>query len=256
MPPDLSATAIDSYMAEVYFIDGQALTADSFGELDSDTNQWKPIDASDLTFGTTGFYQKYGGTELADSFTDSVGGFTPTTSLTCDVLVVGGGGGGAGYNGGGGAGGFRISTDHAVTAQPYAVTVGAGGAGGYISVGGDGGNSVFDTITSAGGGGGGSGSTDGGDGGSGGGGSHTSDGGSGNTPSTSPVQGYGGGDGAGGDDGSGNPAGKPKGQAPGKGLAGDIAKAVKSALSGLPNQLAGKTLTVRSSKQGGNSVSF
>jgi hypothetical protein len=61
----------DGYLAEVYNIDGQALTPSDFGETDTTTNQWKPIDASDLTFGTNGFYQKYAATELADSFTDS-----------------------------------------------------------------------------------------------------------------------------------------------------------------------------------------
>ena len=62
---------MDGYLAEVYFIDGQSLAADSFGELDSTTNQWIPKDASGLTFGTNGFYQKYAATELADSFEDS-----------------------------------------------------------------------------------------------------------------------------------------------------------------------------------------
>jgi len=40
-------------------------------ELSSTTNQWIPKDASGLTFGTNGFYQKYGATELANSFADS-----------------------------------------------------------------------------------------------------------------------------------------------------------------------------------------
>ena len=65
----------DGYLAEVYFIDGASLGPDSFGETDTTTNQWKPIDAvDDLTFGTNGFYQKYAGTELADSFFDSGNG--------------------------------------------------------------------------------------------------------------------------------------------------------------------------------------
>jgi len=66
-----SAQYWDGYFAEVCFIDGTAYDADSFGKLDSGTNQWKPIDASGLTFGTNGFYQKYSSTELADSFADS-----------------------------------------------------------------------------------------------------------------------------------------------------------------------------------------
>jgi hypothetical protein len=46
----------DGYMAEVVMIDGQQLDATSFGEFDSDTGIWKPIDVSGLTFGTNGFY--------------------------------------------------------------------------------------------------------------------------------------------------------------------------------------------------------
>ena len=50
----------DGYMAEVCFIDGQALDATSFGEFDEDSPQiWKPIDVSGLTFGTNGFYLDY-----------------------------------------------------------------------------------------------------------------------------------------------------------------------------------------------------
>ena len=46
----------DGYMAEVCFIDGQQLDATSFGEFDEDSGIWKPIDVSELTFGTNGFY--------------------------------------------------------------------------------------------------------------------------------------------------------------------------------------------------------
>ena len=47
----------DMYLAEYCFIDGQQLDPTSFGEFDSDSpNIWKPIDVSDLTFGTNGFY--------------------------------------------------------------------------------------------------------------------------------------------------------------------------------------------------------
>ena len=47
------------YMAETCLIDGTSLAPDSFGEFDSDTGIWKPIDVSGLTFGTNGFYQDY-----------------------------------------------------------------------------------------------------------------------------------------------------------------------------------------------------
>jgi hypothetical protein len=47
----------DGYMAEVVFIDGQALDPTSFGEFDSDSPTiWKPKNVSGLTFGTHGFY--------------------------------------------------------------------------------------------------------------------------------------------------------------------------------------------------------
>ena len=50
---------IKGYLAEAVFIDGTALDADSFGEFDSDSGIWKPIDVSGLTFGNNGFYLDY-----------------------------------------------------------------------------------------------------------------------------------------------------------------------------------------------------
>jgi hypothetical protein len=51
-----TATALNGYLAEVVFIDGQQLTPSDFGEFDEDSGIWKPIDVSGLTFGTNGFY--------------------------------------------------------------------------------------------------------------------------------------------------------------------------------------------------------
>lgn len=88
------------------------------------------------------------------------GTFRPTSSLTCDYLVIAGGGSGFyGYLGGGGAGGLRstvgttggggtLESALSLTAQNYTVTVGAGGTAGNA-----GSNSIFATITSIGGGG-------------------------------------------------------------------------------------------------------
>ena len=45
----------DAYMADIVFIDGQALDPSSFGEY-SDDGIWRPVDVSGLTFGTNGFY--------------------------------------------------------------------------------------------------------------------------------------------------------------------------------------------------------
>jgi len=49
----------NGYMSEVVFIDGQQLAADQFGEFDSDSGIWKPIDVSGLTFGNNGFYLEF-----------------------------------------------------------------------------------------------------------------------------------------------------------------------------------------------------
>ena len=133
-PGDTGDSYSDGYLAEYYYIDGTAYDADDFGELSSTTNQWKPIDASGLTFGTNGFYQKYAGTELANSFTDSSeGGFKPSANISADILIVGGGGGGgrgggAAGGGGGGAGGFKYFSQKSLTADTvYSVVIGTGG---------------------------------------------------------------------------------------------------------------------------------
>ena len=50
-----SGYMMDGYMAEITFIDGQALDPSSFGEYNS-SNIWIPKDVSGLTFGTNGFH--------------------------------------------------------------------------------------------------------------------------------------------------------------------------------------------------------
>lgn len=77
----------------------------------------------------------------------SAGTFRPSTSLTCDVLLVAGGGGGgdAGYGGGGGGGGVLLHTSQSLTANTnYSITVGAGGANAAA-----GSNSQFASLTAA-----------------------------------------------------------------------------------------------------------
>jgi len=84
----VSDSAIASYLAEVYFIDGQALDADSFGETDSDTNQWKPKDASGLTFGTNGFYLKFqDSAALGDDSSGNTNDFAVTNLVASDQLL-------------------------------------------------------------------------------------------------------------------------------------------------------------------------
>ena len=46
----------NGYMSEFVFLDGIAADQTSFGEVDSDSGIFKPIDVSGLTFGTNGFY--------------------------------------------------------------------------------------------------------------------------------------------------------------------------------------------------------
>lgn len=121
------------------------------------------------------------------------GTFTPSQSISADVLVVAGGGAGGGPNagGGGGAGGVCYQSGRSLTATGYTVTVGAGGAGTSSSTSNSGVNSTFDTIT-ANGGGGSVAYANGTNGGSGGGGSYNSStGGSATQGSSGGATGYG-----------------------------------------------------------------
>jgi hypothetical protein len=124
----------------------------------------------------------------------TTGVFTPSTSLTADVLVVAGGGGGgtSATSGGGGAGGLLTFASQSLTAINYACSVGGGGAASSAPGGITGTNSQFGSLTaSAGGGGGGTTNTAGKNGGSGGGGGGGSSAGAGGSPTSG--QGFAGG---------------------------------------------------------------
>lgn len=137
------------------------------------------------------------------------GTFTPSQSISADILVVAGGGGGAGGGGstsaGGGGGGYRAFTSQSLSSGvAYTCTIGSGGAGGtaYTANASNGTNSSFagsgfTTISATGGGGGGAYDKAGNSGGSGGGGGGAGSyaGGAGNAGSYSPVEGYAGGSG-------------------------------------------------------------
>ena len=56
LPTNGATYYFDGYMAEVVFVDGTALDADSFGETSSTTGQWIPKDPSGVTFGNNGFH--------------------------------------------------------------------------------------------------------------------------------------------------------------------------------------------------------
>ena len=171
----------------------------------------------------TGGTISYGMGYAYHAFTSS-GTFTPTQSLTADILVIAGGGGGGSsagagyYAAGGGAGGLVGYINQSLTTTGYTVTVGAGGSGSSAAAkGGNGVNSQFASLTaSVGGGGGGGGgdsilaNIDGNTGGSGGGANSTrgtngsgtigqgNNGGAGNGTWQVTVQSGGGGGGAGG----------------------------------------------------------
>ena len=160
-------------------------------------------------FATGGNIVANDGTYWYHAFLSS-GTFTPLKALSCDYLVIAGGGAGGSSNngshggGGGGAGGYLSSVGSSgggasagsvlsLTAQSYAVSVGAGGTSNA-----NGTDTTFAGITATGGGKGGiSGSGAGSTGGSGGGGSSSSSPGAGGSATASPVQGFAGGAGQG-----------------------------------------------------------
>jgi hypothetical protein len=54
--PFSGANLCDFYLTETYFIDGQGLTASSFGESDTNTGVWIPKQVTGMTYGTNGYY--------------------------------------------------------------------------------------------------------------------------------------------------------------------------------------------------------
>ena len=72
----------DGYMCEIVYQDGTASAPTEFGEFDSDSNIWKPIDPSDKPSGTNKFYLDFedssnlgndasGGTDFTENNIDS-----------------------------------------------------------------------------------------------------------------------------------------------------------------------------------------
>jgi hypothetical protein len=67
----IGSTNWGGYIADFYYLDGTQLTPSSFGELNTTTNQWVPLDSDDVkdavTFGTNGFYLDFAdGADLGD----------------------------------------------------------------------------------------------------------------------------------------------------------------------------------------------
>lgn len=87
----------DGYLADVYFIDGQALTPSSFGETDSITGVWNPKKYSG-TYGTNGFYLNFSdnsgatATTIGKDYSGNGNNWTPnnisvTTGTTYDSMI-------------------------------------------------------------------------------------------------------------------------------------------------------------------------
>ncbi|SVA80328.1 uncharacterized protein METZ01_LOCUS133182, partial [marine metagenome] len=87
---DGASAGLHGYMAEVYFIDGVQLTPASFGATNTLTNQWQPLNPTDikstLTFGTNGFYLPFSNDALATTFADSAFGH-PITPVNQTYII-------------------------------------------------------------------------------------------------------------------------------------------------------------------------
>jgi hypothetical protein len=84
----VAAGVFESYMAEVHFIDGQALSHTDFGEFDEDSGVWKPKQYAG-TYGTNGFYLKFNNTgNMGEDSSGNDNTWTPTNlSGTTDVTT-------------------------------------------------------------------------------------------------------------------------------------------------------------------------
>jgi len=65
-----NSESFDGYLAEMYYIDGQAKAVGDFGETNEDTGQWVPKEY-DGTYGDNGFFLPFTGDDLNTAFTDS-----------------------------------------------------------------------------------------------------------------------------------------------------------------------------------------
>jgi len=84
---DYSALYYDGYMADVHFIDGQALAASDFGQYDSSTNRWIPK-AYSGGYGTNGFFLEFGDSAaLGDDTSGNANDFTSSGLASTDQML-------------------------------------------------------------------------------------------------------------------------------------------------------------------------
>ena len=78
----------DGYLAEINFVDGQALTPSSFGKTDPATGQWIPIKYSG-TYGTNGFYLPFTNTTSTSTLGNDFSGNSNTWTVNNISLTAG-----------------------------------------------------------------------------------------------------------------------------------------------------------------------
>ena len=76
-----------AYFSEIVMVDGQQLAADQFGEFDSDSGIWKPIDVSGLTFGNNGFYLDFEDSSALGNDANGSNNFTVNNLTAIDQTV-------------------------------------------------------------------------------------------------------------------------------------------------------------------------
>ncbi len=84
-----TANYFDGYLTEVNFIDGQALTPSSFGQIESTTGVWSPKQYVG-TYGTNGFYLKFSNTTSPAALGTDTSGNGNTWTVNNVSLTAGG----------------------------------------------------------------------------------------------------------------------------------------------------------------------
>ena len=72
------------YYADVYHVDGQSLAPTEFGEVDSDSGIWKPIEADISSFGNNGYYLNFNNSSNLGEDTAGNGSFTLSNITSAD----------------------------------------------------------------------------------------------------------------------------------------------------------------------------
>ena len=76
----------DGYLAEVNFVDGQALTPADFGETDATYGHWKPIEYTG-SYGTNGFYIDFKDSGSLGNDANGSNNWTPTNLAATDQML-------------------------------------------------------------------------------------------------------------------------------------------------------------------------